>query len=425
MVQEGGMIAEGRSISRSIVVTLLLVTALATGCSRQAAVVQVTATPAPTSTPSPTPSPPPARTVCASDCDFASIQAAIDDPDTIAGSIIELLEAVHTEAGITVDKDVVIEGQGPESTVVQAHAEAGSASDRVFVVAEGATVVMRGLTIRHGDRTESEGDSSFGGDEVGGGGILNYGTLALENCVVRDNVARHSGGILSRGVLTAVDCSFLDNAARGSLIVGQSCGAGGAIRHNGPIMELVNCTFSGNTAATNSGAVHVGCLATAVLTNCTLSGNTAETGGAFYVKGQLELIHCTITDNTAAEAANGGGVRVRGILSYTNTLISGNHPGGDCTAARRQTGSQPGGTIGLNVNNLVGDGGCEARYSGDPQLDVLADNGGATLTHALLSGSPALDAIPADACVIGTDQRGQSRPQGGACDIGALESVPE
>jgi hypothetical protein len=419
------MIAKPRSISRGVVVTLLLVITLATGCSRQASVVQVTATPAPTSTPSPTPSPPPARTVCASNCDFTTIQAAIDDPDTVVGSTIELLEAVHTEAGITVDKDVVIEGQGPESTVVQAHAEAEGASDRVFVVAEGASVVMRGLTIRHGNRTESEGDSSFGGDEVGGGGVLNYGTLALENCVVRDNVARHSGGILNRGVLTAVDCSFLDNTARGSVRAGQSCGAGGAIRHNGPIMELVNCTFSGNTAATNSGAVHVACSATAVLTNCTISGNTADGGGAFVVKGRLELVHCTITDNTAAEAANAGGVFVRGILSYTNTLISGNHPGGDCTAARSLTGSQPGGTIGLNVNNLVGDGGCEARYTGDAQLDVLSDNGGATLTHGLLSGSPALDAIPAGMCVVDTDQRGQSRPQGGACDIGALESVQE
>jgi len=186
-------------------------------------------------------------------------------------------------------------------------------------------------------------------------------------------------------------------------------------------MELVNCTVSGNTAATNGGGIHVACDSTALLTNCTISGNTAEGGGAILVKGQVELVHCTITENTAEIATNGGGVYVRGVFSYTNTLIANNHPGGDCTAERSLTGSQPGGTIGTNVHNLVGGGGCESEYSGDPLLDVLADNGGNTQTHALLHGSPAIDAVE---CDLATDQRGASRPQGAACDIGAFEVQP-
>jgi hypothetical protein len=58
---------------------------------------------------------------------------------------------------------------------------------------------------------------------------------------------------------------------------------------------------------------------------------------------------------------------------------------------------------------------------------VLADHGGPTLTHALIPGSPAIDAIPSGTHGCGTtnygDQRGTARPQpaGGPCDIGAYE----
>jgi hypothetical protein len=62
----------------------------------------------------------------------------------------------------------------------------------------------------------------------------------------------------------------------------------------------------------------------------------------------------------------------------------------------------------------------------DPKLGPLADNGGPTRTHALLPGSPAIDRGNTDVCsadpVGGVDQRGVTRPQGAACDIGAYES---
>ena len=58
----------------------------------------------------------------------------------------------------------------------------------------------------------------------------------------------------------------------------------------------------------------------------------------------------------------------------------------------------------------------------DPRLDTLADNGGATETMALLTGSPAIDAGDTETCAS-TDQRGITRPQGEACDIGAFESA--
>jgi hypothetical protein len=60
---------------------------------------------------------------------------------------------------------------------------------------------------------------------------------------------------------------------------------------------------------------------------------------------------------------------------------------------------------------------------GDARLGPLADNGGPTLTHALLPGSPAIDAADAALCPA-TDQRGVARPQGAGCDAGAVEATP-
>ena len=84
-------------------------------------------------------------------------------------------------------------------------------------------------------------------------------------------------------------------------------------------------------------------------------------------------------------------------------------------------------------HNLDSDGTCDLTATGDlpnidPFLGPLQDNGGLTETHALLPGSPAIDAIPAEDCndpegnPVTTDQRGIARPLGLACDIGAFES---
>lgn len=407
------------TILRGIALLGLLGALAAAGCTPEPQVIMVTATPPPTSTPPP----PQMVTVCASGCDYATIQAAIDDPDTVAGSTIDIVEAVHTETDITVNKDVTIQGQGPENTVIQAHAEPSSAPGRVLTIEPNATVVISGMTIRHGNLRVPGSDTEFTEDDVGGAGIINHGTLTLEECVVSDNIARHAGGILNKGFLTAFDCTFRDNVAYGSGLMERACGTGGGIKHVGPMMELVNCSIIDNTADVSAGGIHVACESRAVLTNCTISGNTAEEGfgGGIAIRGTLDLYHCTIADNTASGPDAGGGVRVRGTLNYTNSIIANNNAGGDCTNERASTGSQPGGTVGININNLVGDGGCDSRYSGDPQLDVLSDNGGWTLTYSLLPGSPAIDAIQVDECSVEADQRGQPRPQGAGCDIGAVE----
>jgi predicted outer membrane repeat protein len=362
-------------------------------------------------------------TVCASGCDFATIQTAIDDAATGAGDVIWIADAVHTEQGIEVCKDVTIQGQGAAYTIVQAHERPGKATDRVFHVAEGATVTIQALTIRHGSPTEGVRS---------GGGILNNGTLTMRYCVVRDNLSNCGGGILNvRGTLRMIDCTVRDNIADGKGPPGFGCGSGGAIKlEDESEATLENCALYGNHGEGKGGALHVSCTSKAMLTNCTISGNDATgRGGGIHAKGELTLAHCTINGNSAKGVVRGKGIgdqaggglsmRGKGVLRMNNTLIANNPNDGDCTF-------EPSITVALNAYNLIEDGSCDSAFTGDPNLSRLLDNGGDTLTHALLPGSPAIDAIPIDACPIHTDQRGLPRPGGGTgadtmCDIGAFE----
>ena len=384
-----------------------------------------TATPIlPTATPKPpTATPLPANdTVCAADCDFTTIQAAIDDASTPNGAIIEITDPIHTEAGIVVNKDVTIRGLGAANTIVQAHETPDEAPDRVFLVEEGAAAILEGMTIRHGKPSVEEH----------GGGIMNHGTLTLKNCVVSDNTAIGGGGMCNNGALTLINSTVSNNTARDTAPPGVfACGGGGGIRSGKGTLTLINRTISGNQAGTRyrgaGGGVRIGCQCTAVFTNSTINGNSSvHSGGGISVVGTLQLVNCTISNNTTN--GKGEGVCVHGRLDYENTLIA-NNPGngGECAIGADAYGKR--GTIGTNSNNLVGDGGCGSDHSGDPMLGPLADNGGPTWTHALLPGSPAIDAVPVISCTVPTDQRGVPRPivetsPDTPCDIGAFERQP-
>jgi parallel beta-helix repeat protein len=375
-------------------------------------------------------------TVCASGCDFTTIQAALDDERISAGDTIQVDDAVHTEAGITVRKDVTIQGQGAEKTIVQAHTKMEEAPDRVFLIAEGATVTIRDLTIQHGN---AHLDNVYWRC---GGGIANKGTLTLENCIVHHNTGNNGGGIWSsNGTLTVVNCSIHHNTADRIAPDGWDDGFGGGIELEwGDVLTLVNSTVHDNEARSHGGGIYVAYSSTATLTNCTISGNEATTyGGGLYTVGVLHLTHCTIVNNLGrAERAvgqigervrknhlhAGGGVYVTGTLHFTKSIIA-NNGKGDCVLSPPDAYGISG-RLGTNSSNLVGDGSCDADYSGDPRLGTLADNGGPVLTHALLPGSPAIDAVPAIHSTLSTDGRGQPRPVARGSpdtpgDLGAFE----
>ena len=146
------------------------------------------------------------------------------------------------------------------------------------------------------------------------------------------------------------------------------------------------------------------------LTNSTVSGNTAAAGGGVYTSGPLTLQNATVAANT------GGGLHdVQGESVMHSTLVADNQ-GAECSG-------QPGG--GAEEYNLADDATCGLDGPGDrvagAQIAALADNGGPTRTHALFTGSPAIDAVPAGCLPIDQRQVARTSP----CDIGAFEgSIP-
>ncbi len=355
-------------------------------------------------------------TVCATGCDFATLQAAIDAPETAPMAVISVMDTIHTEADIRVHKAITIQGQGAAHTIVQAHALSETATARVFFIPSGVTVTLRALTIRHGNPKALP---------ESGGGILNEGTLRIEDSVVTVNSGSAGGGIHNEGTLTVVNSTISHNTARGGGDSNYECQTGGGIKALAGTVTLHNSIVSHNTAIGKGGGLHIACQGTLVLVNSTISHNTTNNdGGGIYLNGVGRFTHTTISQNTAK---TGGGVYIRGTgelglvrgrLNYTNTLIAANvarmekYGIADCMMGDFAT-------LGANHHNLVGDGTCDPTYRGDPGLLPLDDNGGATQTHALNTDSPALDVLPASACVLAIDQRGM--PRAAPCDIGAVE----
>jgi hypothetical protein len=131
------------------------------------------------------------------------------------------------------------------------------------------------------------------------------------------------------------------------------------------------------------------------------------------------LVSSTVADNATGEGDDI--TRGEGALTVTNSLLEGGcadfpQSAPDVTSNGYNIES-PGDTCGFDP-----DGTDQVDVSAEAlKLGGLADNGGPTMTHALLPGSVAIDVIPADMCEVDKDQRGEPRPQGSACDVGAFE----
>ena len=281
-----------------------------------------TATPEPTNTPYPT-SPPqePSITVCLSGCDYTTVQAAIDSPGTADGDVIRIMDEIHTEAGIIVSKSVTIQGSTLERSIIQAHEKAGEAADRVFTVMEGVNAMIRDLIIQKGFPTQTP---------YTGGGILNYGDLTVENCLIRKNQAGDGGGIQNRGNLVIINSTISHNTADGIGDPGMECGKGGGVVNAFQnTLAIYNSRIASNTAAGKAGGLHVACEGYATLVNTIITENKAgRNGGGVFLKGTLTLIDSQITRNSTRE--DGGGVIIYGLLNYYNSAIRDNLAGGNC-----------------------------------------------------------------------------------------------
>jgi hypothetical protein len=289
-----------------------------------------------------------------------------------------------TTGTLTISKDLAISGPGASDLAIS-----GNNAAQVFVVNSGATVAISGLTIENGAASG------------GGGGISNSGTLTVTDTIITGNTTDvFGGGILNFGTLALTDSTVSGNSA--------SCCFGGGI-YNGATLTITNSTIAGNSVV-------------------------LFYGGGIYNAFLLSMTNDTLSGNTAG-CCHGGGIANIGTLTVKNTILANSLASGNCYMGE-------GGVIDSQGHNLSDDASCTTwlTSAGDqsgtaPGLDPagLMNNGGPTLTIALLPTGAAVDAVPlspTNYCTltdgitpVTTDQRGDARPSGPACDIGAFELV--
>jgi CSLREA domain-containing protein len=338
-----------------------------------------------------------------------------DDVITLPpGTYTLTLAGAGEDAAQTGDLDltgnVTINGAGQSSTIID-----GSGADRIFDVQSVAQI--SGVTLQNGSAPSGAGiNVAFSGQLTlsssritgstatgGGGGIFASGTLTMTHSRIDGNSGNGGGGLL---------VSFNPVIVTNSEISGNhSDGAGGGIYSSGTL-AVINSTLSGNNANRDGGGLFVVESQNNELYNVTISANTADADGD--------------------DVGDGGGVRILGGLSLANSLIGGNTDSGgpnhpDCSGALNSQGYN----LVANVTGCTINGDATGNLLGvDPLLGPLQNNGSSTLTHALLGGSPAINAANPGGCrdqegaLLTTDQRGFTRPDSGSalCDIGAYEA---
>ena len=323
---------------------------------------------------------------------------------------------------LTISDTLIINGPGLDLVTVS-----GNNAVRVFAISPGVTASISGMTI-------TQGNGATGTFPGFGGGIYNQGTLTVTNLVVTNNKATIDGGGIynsTNDTLNVINCTISNNVAD-SDNAGSGTGGGGLYSTTGGVMTITNSTITGNSVGGSaSGGGGVTSFGPLTITNSTISGNSSGLDGGVIYKGNntVTLTNSTVANNTATR--DGGGVwRDTGnTFTVRNTIIANNSDDGTAPDFRGTVNSS-----GFNlIENITGTtitGTTTGNLTGvDPNLGPLADNGGATVTHALLSGSPAIDKGESFGSTV--DQRGLTRPVddpsianatgGNGADIGAFE----
>ena len=244
-----------------------------------------------------------------------------------------------------------------------------------------------------GGEDSSGGDGGFGG---GGGGSHNQGAVITQGL----------------GGFGAGNAGPTGTESAGG---GGGAGMGGAIFNDGGLVTVLNSTFAGNTAAGGTGGL-----------GTTGTGQDGQDGrglgGAIFSRnGSLQVNEATFSAN----AGQGGGIYAKQdgqptVLELTNSVLANSTAStADCIVDGTVT------TAGSSTNLVEISTACPAvTQTGDPQLGPLADNGGLTPTFLPAIGSPAVNASVGQDCTP-TDQRGEPRPAGSACDLGSVEIAPQ
>ena len=284
-------------------------------------------------------------------------------------------------------------------------------------------------TINGGQITQNRSIASI----FGGGGVYIFqGSITMNGGEVSSNTAVNDGGAMeigdAAGRFTLNDGEIFSNsagnmgggiyAAQGTLTVNGGtihtndsvAGGGGIATGMGSQTTIQNAALLTNTTAITGTGGAIKNAGTLTMTNVTLSGNSADIGAGLFNSDTAVLTNVTLSENTAT--SSGGGLsNSSGTLTAGNSIIFNNSAPSDADCN---------GTITSAGNNVADATQCNGEIITDPLLQPLALNGGDTLNYALGAGSPAIDAGNNATCPA-TDQRGNLRPVGGTCDIGAYE----
>jgi len=298
------------------------------------------------------------------------------------------------------------------------------------------------VTLQNHSRVTGNGASGTAIHQQGGGGIFSAGSLTLADSTVSGNRSGTPSGGSGGGVGNFGGHLTLTN----TIISGNTGWFGGGIAIEfldaQGVAMVTNSTISGNTAIFGGGIANAN--GSLTMQGSTINGNKASVdGGGIQSNGSNNLTNSTLSGNSAGSNGGGFDAHVYAVFSLTNVTLSGNTAAGASNGLHRESSAGPT-TL---KNTLVADGCTGTITSGDynlesgtscgftqphdlrntnPLLGPLQINApGSTATHALLAGSPAVNrgGTSANGCPA-TDQRGVSRPQGGACDIGAYELIP-
>ncbi|MEB3309851.1 MAG: choice-of-anchor Q domain-containing protein [Snowella sp.] len=335
-----------------------------------------------------------------------------------SGGTINLVAGTYTQGEAFISKSLNITGNGASNTIVS-----GNNASRVFNISgAGITVTLEGLTVTQGNAFNSSG----GGILVNNSNTSTLNKLILNNSIVFNNKAQDSGGIHNLDSSVTINNSTISNN-EGTVV--------GGISNNGAQSSLTvnNSTIFNNRAtrsSSNGGGLGGGIdnnQGTININNSTVSGNSSsDAGGIKTYLGNIQITNSTVFGNS------GGGIFNAGtVINIGNTIIAGNitsTTSKDVLGTFNDLGNNligiSDGSTGFTVSTLVGTNSDPIHPPIEPLLSPLQDNGGPTQTHALLPGSPAINAgtnslIPSG---VTTDQRGITRIVNGTVDIGAFES---
>jgi len=339
--------------------------------------------------------------VCDSDCSLreaiAAATAANGNDDLIRfSSLFDTPQAITLSGSpLGIGESMTIQGPGADLLTIS-----GNDASSVFALGGTGLITLSGLTIRDGNTT---------GD---GGGIYSEAAfLSFRNVAIAGNRAGASGAgaFMFGGMNQFIGCTFSDN---------ESIESGAAILQYtdaNASLKLVNTTISGNRTAGQAAVWAFGVAAginSVEVVNSTIARNTGTGSGGIIVSTQ-------------------GSVDAMANVSLRNTILSNNN---GLNIAKQILGGGPITIASLGFNLVDEDtdghfGQASDKVGVDPRLGPLTNNGGQTESHALMGGSPGLDA--GERSGYQKDQRGQLRgfdapgvdtAEGGdGSDIGALE----